>query len=149
MTTSEKMAAMPRKPTIETRYHINFAWWARERQALHVYLQNHLCEEHRSELASEYREDDCEDWIDPETGEVHRLDRIRYAIVSHCSQQVGYLTSQIALVDAIFRVFLSNSNHPLTSEEIALRIGREGQAGAIRRTLSGKRIYNGLRPVTG
>jgi hypothetical protein len=50
------------------------------------------------------------------------------------------------LVDAIFRVFLANGNTPLNPAQIAERIGRPHQAQTILRTLSGGRVYKGLRP---
>ena len=50
-------------------------------------------------------------------------------------------------MDAVFRVFIANGNQPLSPEELTDRIGRPGQANTILRTLSGARVYKGLRPV--
>jgi len=49
------------------------------------------------------------------------------------------------LVDSIFRVFLANGNAPLTCRELSNIIGHPPVK--ILRTLSGRQIYKGLRPV--
>ena len=51
------------------------------------------------------------------------------------------------MVDAVFRVFIANGNQPLTVPELSARIGREGQADTVLRTLAGQRVYKGLRPL--
>ena len=48
------------------------------------------------------------------------------------------------LVDAVFRYFLANGNVPMTPVELAAHLGRPPEL--ILRTLSGERIYRGLRP---
>ena len=141
------MAPLLVKPSLETRFHIDFKWWGQHGRALHIYLQSHLCEEHKSEFDSDDERGEMVDWMNPETGEVQSLDPIRYALSTHCSQQDHYLTFRTSLVDTIFRVFLSNGNQPLTPRELAQHVGREGKADVILRTLSGRRVYRGLRPV--
>ena len=86
------------------------------------------------------------DHVDPETGEVTRVAGIQHVLISHCAQQPGYLTGQTSLVNAVFRVFLSNGNTPLSPEELGERIGRPAQM--ILRTLTGPRVYKGIRPYT-
>lgn len=122
-------------------------WWDRQERTLSIYLQSHMCDEHRSEFLDDDGQGETLDWINPETGEVEQLDGMRYALRAHCCQQDGYLTQRISLVDAIFRVFLCNGNQPMTPRELALQIGRVGQESLILRTLSGQRVYEGLRPV--
>jgi hypothetical protein len=48
------------------------------------------------------------------------------------------------LVDAVFRLFLANGNTPLNAVELGEELGR--QPNIILRTLSGTRVYRGLRP---
>jgi hypothetical protein len=50
------------------------------------------------------------------------------------------------LVDSVFRIFLSNGNMPLTPEELAEELGRDPLV--ILKTLSGLRVYKGLRPCS-
>ncbi len=85
------------------------------------------------------------DHVDLQTAEVTVLGRIEHILISHCAQQEGYLTPQTSLVNGVFRVFLSNGNAPLTPEEIAQQIGRPKRM--ILRTLSGPRVYKGIRPA--
>lgn len=133
------------KPTLKTPFHIDYSWWERQSRELRVYLQSHLCAEHRAQFES--LEDTVEiDWVDPDTAEVQRVDGLQHALITHCAQQPGYLEEHTSLVDSVFRVFLANGNTPLTPVEMAERIGKPAQANTILKTLSGIRIYKGLRP---
>ncbi len=85
------------------------------------------------------------DHVDPQTGEVTLLTRIEHILISHCAQQDDYLTPHTSLVNGVFRVFLANGNAPQTPEELGEQIGRP--ARMILRTLSGPRIYKGIRPA--
>lgn len=136
------------RPSLATRFHIDYDWWERESRELRVYLQSHLCPEHRTSLAESAR-GELVDWVDPVTAEVQRVDGIQHALRTHCALQADYLTEHTTLTDAIFRVFLANGNEPLTPTELAEKIHRPGAANTILRTLSGHTIYHGLRPVPG
>ena len=134
------------KPGLNTPFHIDYSWWERESRELRVYLLSHLCAEHRAQF--EFIEDtETIDWVDPETAEVQKVDGLQHVLRTHCAHQPGYLEEHTSLVDAIFRVLLANGNTPLTPVELAERIGRKGQGITILKTLSGARVYKGLRPV--
>ncbi|HHH40731.1 MAG TPA: hypothetical protein ENK56_01850 [Chloroflexi bacterium] len=132
------------KPTLDTPFHIDYGWWERSGLNLRVYLQSHLCPEHRK-LFADLQEVEEIDWVDEETAEVTRVDGLRHVLRTHCSKQPGYITPHTTLVDAIFRVFLANDNKPLTPVELGQRIGRDPMM--ILRALSRGRVYKGLRPV--
>ena len=134
------------KPTLKTKFHIDFGWWERESSEFRVYLMSHLCPEHQAAFVS-YEDGDLIDSVDPDTGEVQRIDGLQYLLRTHCAQQPGFLTARTTLVDAVFRVFIANGNRPLTPEELAEKINRPGQANTILRTLVGQRVYKGLRPL--
>jgi hypothetical protein len=134
------------KPTLKTKFHIDFDWWERESREFRVYLASHLCSEHRAVFA-DYADIEVVDVIDPETAEVRKEDGIQHTLRTHCSRLPDFITPHTTLVDAVFRVFIANANQPLSPEELADRIGRPGQANTILRTLSGARVYKGLRPV--
>jgi hypothetical protein len=136
------------KPGLTTPFHIDYEWWERESRELRIYLLTHLCPEHRAQFES-IAETAIIDWVDPETGEVQRLDGLQHVLRTHCAQQPGYVEEHTSVVDAIFRVFLANGNQPLSAVELADRIGRKGQGGTILKTLSGARVYKGLRPIVG
>jgi hypothetical protein len=140
-----KPAGLLVRPTLDTKFHIDYSWWDRADRDLDVYLRSHLCLEHQAT----YEEIDTKelvDHVDPETAEVKRVAGIRHILISHCSRQPDYNTPQTSLVNAVFRVFLANGNTPLTPKELGERLGRPPQM--ILRTFSGRRVYKGIRPYT-
>jgi hypothetical protein len=142
----ETGAARLIKPSLTTCFHIDYTWWQRNEREWRVYLLSHLCADHRAALES-VADGTRIDWVDPNTAEVRSIDGIQHALISHCSLQPDYISPHTTLVDAVFRVFLANGNAPLTVNEIAERIRRP--ANTILKTLSGVRVYKGLRPVEG
>jgi hypothetical protein len=132
------------KPTLKTPFHIDFGWWKKNERDWHVYLRSFLCPEHQ-ELFVDVREGEMIDWVDPETAEVKPVDGIQHVIMSHCARRPEFVTGQTAMVEAVFRLFLTNDNQPMTVEELGALLGRPPQT--ILRTLSGPRVYKGLRPI--
>jgi hypothetical protein len=134
------------KPTLQSKFHIDFAWWERESHTFRGYLMNHLCAEHQAAF-SKNAPIVLLDRVDVETGEVRQIDSLQYTLGAHCAKQPEFLTPHIPLVDAVFRVFIANGNQPLSPEELAEKIQRPHQAQTILRTLAGQNVYRGLRPV--
>jgi len=132
------------KPTLKTRFHIDFDWWRQNENDWHVHLVGLLCPEHREKFA-DLESGTIIDFVDPETAEVRPMDGLQQAILSHCARQPDFVTSQTQLVEGVFRTFLANGNSPLTATELAERLGRP--ANTILITLSGPRVYKGIRPV--
>ena len=131
------------KPTVNTKFHIDYDWWERENNDLRAYMLTHLSPEVREKF--EGREEfEIVDYIDPQTGEVHRLDELGLAI-QEAAKQDDFITLQTSLVDSVFRVFLSNGNVPRTPRELEDDTGRD--ARTILKTFGGIRIYRGIRPV--
>ncbi len=131
------------KPTIHTRFHIDFNWWSQSDRDWRVYLRSYLCPEHQATFANVDFSEQV-DWVDPETAEVQPVDGLQNILITHCAKQHVFLGQQNTLVDSIFRVFLANGNMPLSPEELAGQLGRD--ATIILRTISGLRVYKGLRP---
>ncbi len=132
------------KPTLETPFHIDFDWFKEHDGNWRVFLLNCLCPEHQ-EIYKNQSEDGMIDWIDPETAEVKRVDGLQSTLMSHCAKEPGFVTTNTAMVDAIFRVFLSNGNHPMTPVELSDKIGKP--ADTILKTISGLQVYKGIRPA--
>jgi len=132
------------KPTLQTRFHIDFDWWQKNDRDWRVYLHSFLCPEHQQAYA-ELDAADQVDWVDPETAEVQRVDGLQNVLINHCAKQPSFITQQMALVDSVFRLFLANGNTPLTPVELSEQLGRDPLT--ILRTLSGSRVYKGLRPL--
>ncbi|MEZ0396914.1 MAG: hypothetical protein ABWK53_10870 [Anaerolineales bacterium] len=134
------------KPTTQTPFHVDFEWWKQNDRNWHVELRDLLCPEHQQAFA-DLPEDQLIDWVDPETAEVHPMDGLQNALITHCARQEGFINAQTALVDAVFRLLLSNGNAPLSADELGRRLGRPAEV--ILRTLAGPRVYKGIRPVSG
>ena len=142
MNSANSVASKRIKPTLDTKFHIDYEWWGREGRDLRVYLLSHLNPDQR-EIFTEHRDMEEIDWIDPVTAEVRKVNALQKAL-REASQQADFITAHTSLVDAVFRAFLANDNTPLTPIELAERIGRP--AKTILRTLSGRTVYKGIRP---
>jgi hypothetical protein len=77
---------------------------------------------------------------------VKSVDGVQNALMIHCVKQPDFLTLQTALVEAVFRLFLTNGNMPMTSRELGTRLSRPSET--ILRTLVGGRVYKGIRPYS-
>jgi hypothetical protein len=132
------------KPSLQTPFHIDFDWWQKNERDWHVYLRSLLCTDHQ-EVFANVQEGEMIDWIDPKTAEVKPVDGIQHTLMSHCARRPEFVTEQTAIVEAVFRLFLTNDNIPMTSEELGARLNRPPLT--ILRTLSGPRVYKGLRPL--
>lgn len=133
------------RPNTTTPFHIDFDWWQKNERDWHVYLRSLLCAEHQEAFAN-IEEGQVIDWVDPNTAEVKTVDGLQNTLMSHCVKQPDFLTQQTALVEAVFRLFLTNGNAPMSANELAERLNRP--ANTILRTLGGRRVYKGIRPVS-
>ncbi len=131
------------KPTINTPFHIDFDWWKNHDQNWRGFLFGFLCSEHQSAFEN-LEQHSWIDWVDPVTAEVTRVDGIQHTLMVHCALQPGFLSEDTTLVNAVFRVFLSNGNKPLTPSELSEIIAKPPEK--ILQTLSGPRVYQGIRP---
>jgi hypothetical protein len=131
------------KPTLETKFHIDYEWWKRENNDLRSYMLTHLPADLRSRF-EEGGEEKVIDYIDPETGEVFQLDELGLAI-QNAAKRDDFINLQTSLVDSIFRVFLGNGNTPRTPIELEEDTGRD--ARTILKTFGGLRVYRGIRPL--
>ena len=131
------------KPSVTTPFHIDFEWWKQNERDWHVFLRSLLCPEHQEAFAN-VEEGELIDWVDPVTAEVKPVDGIQHALMTHCAFLPDFTGSHTALVEAVFRLFLANGNIPMSAEEIGKKLGRP--ADTILRTISGVRVYRGLRP---
>ncbi len=131
------------KPTVETPLQLDFDWWMEHDRSWRVHLRSCLCEEHQ-EMYADFSGDEKVDWIDPETAEVQIVDGLQHTLISHCAKDEGFITEHTTLTEALFRLFLSNGNQPLSPVELAEELDR--QPGKILQTISGTRVYKGIRP---
>ena len=133
------------KPSVNTPFHVDFEWWQKNERNWHVYLRSLLCVEHQ-EAFSNIEEGQTIDWVDPLTAEVKSVDGVQNALMTHCVKQLDFLTQQTALVEAAFRLFLTNGNMPMSCNELGAKLHRPAET--ILRTLAGPRVYKGIRPYS-
>lgn len=133
------------KPTLTSTFKIDFNWWKKNDRNWRVFLRSFLCEEHQA-IFENLENDEIIDSVDPQTAEVIQVDGLQHVLISHCAKQEDFLNSRMALVDSVFRIFLSNGNQPLNSEELGEILNRP--PSTILRTLSGIRVYKGIRPIS-
>jgi hypothetical protein len=134
------------KPTLSTRYHIDFSWWSQNDRDWRIFLRGYLAPEDLETMEGS-QEDQLFDLIDPQTAEVHRVDGFQHLLITKYADREDFITETTSLVEGIFRTFLTNGNSPLNSEELAARLSRPPVT--ILKTLSGPRIYKGVRPILG
>ena len=131
------------KPTLDTPFQIDFEWWKKHDNNWRVYLLNLLCPEHQAAFANSAH-DVWIDWIDPETAEVRTVDGLQHTLMNHCAREIGFVTSNTTLVDAVFRVLLAHGNEPMSPYALAQETNRPAET--ILRTLAGNTVYKGIRP---
>lgn len=133
------------KPGLDTPFHIDFNWWSQNDREWRVHLRSLLTEEELERFSNIIDGDELVDWVDPETAQVHQVDGLQHVVIMHTSQKEDFLSEHTAMVEAIFRLLLKNGNSPMTPTEIADELRRDPKQ--ILRTLSGVRVYRGIRPV--
>ena len=134
-----------RKPALTTRFHIDFAWWERSEEDLNIYLRRLLPADLRAVLPADESASGAEqDWVHPRTGQVSRLNALQRAL-QDASQRLDFINPEASLVDVLFRILLTNDNNPLSVEEFAAQSGRPAEL--ILKTIGGRRVYKGIRPV--
>ncbi len=132
------------KPKLNSPFKIDFEWWQKHDRNWRVYLRSMLCEEHQK-MFETTANNEVIDWIDPKTAEVTQVDGLQHILITHCAKQNDFINNKMTLVDSVFRVLLSNGNTPMTPEELGEILNRPPTT--ILRTLSGFRVYKGIRPV--
>jgi len=130
------------KPMPDTPFQIDFDWWRENDREWRVYLRGLLGGEQEASLADISGEESV-DWVDPATAEVRRVNILQYLLMGHYARQGA--DEGGSLVESIFRAFLANGNQPMSSEQLGELLGRPAQT--ILRTISGARVYRGIRPV--
>jgi hypothetical protein len=133
------------RPTVETKFHIDYDWWEQSGKNFRIYLRDQLCEECRERFAN-YQNTEDVDWIDPDSGEVRRTDALRECLRTRCANDPNYINERLPLASACFRVFLANNNTPLSPNELNQLLPWRAPE-SILQTLSGGQVYFGLRPL--
>ncbi|MCI0708634.1 MAG: hypothetical protein L0154_00585 [Chloroflexi bacterium] len=131
------------KPTLDTKFHIDYDWWGRENNDLRSYMMTHLLPDMREKFENKDTFEQV-DYIDPDSGEVFQLDELGLAI-QEAAKRPDFINPQTSLVDSVFRVFLANGNIPRSPQELEQDTGRD--ARTILKTFGGLQVYRGIRPL--
>jgi len=126
----------------DTQFYIDYEWWDKSQLDLKTYLFGRLAIEDESAFDTSSEEVDL---VNPNTGEVRRVDGFQYVVQTYFSQLPEDFATRTSLVDAVFCVLLANANQPMTAIEIAEKVHRP--ADVVLKTIGGPRIYQGIRPI--
>ena len=132
------------KPGVESRFHIDFDWWEREGRDFRVDVARHLRPEAAHAFANAQSNEKI-DLIDGETAEVTLVDKAQYLLREQVRPTHEFVSEHTSMVDAVFHILLANGNRPMTPNELSVLLNRP--AVTILRTLGGKVVYKGLRPI--
>lgn len=143
--TLNRRSLLRRRPTVDTKFYIDYDWWERSGRNFRLILRDQLCGECRERFANHQNTEDV-DWIDPDTGEVHRTDALRECLRTRCANDPDYINERLPVASACFRIFLANNNTPLSPKELNQLLPWKGP-DTILRTLRGPKVYLGLRPL--
>lgn len=139
------MALRWQRPSLETRFHIDMAWWDDQNRDIRVYLKDMLCDECQDTLEG-MPMDEKVDWVDEETGEVSRVDPLWHSLRTCCAESPDFVNPNTPIVEAVFRTFLANGNQPLSVSELHERINRRPPQTLLRMLTAGE-VYLGIRPI--
>jgi len=132
------------KPTLKTKFCVDFDWWKGQDRNWRASLLSFLCEEHQKLFMDAQGQTEF-DLVDKKTAEVTQGDALLDTLINHCAKQENFISENSALVDSIFKLFLVNSNQPYNSEEMSVLINRPAET--ILRTIGSYKVYKGIRPV--
>lgn len=132
------------RPTLETKFHIDFSWWQQPNKNLRAFLQGHVCPD--SQAAAAEVKGQLFDWVSPVTGEVFEIDELWHVLYKNCRSDPDFFDARIPLTTAIFRAFIVNNNTPLTPIEIHHVIQKKSP-DMILRTIGRRQVYKGIKPV--
>lgn len=133
------------RPTVETPFAIDWDWFKKHGIDAQLAVRSQLCQQCRREFDQGAPIEEV-DWVDPNSGEVFRVDSLREHIMAHCQWKPDYITTATPLATGIFRALLANNNRPLSPVQLAQRLGRSDPE-TILRVLTRGETKNGVVPV--
>ena len=132
------------RPTETTKFHIDYSWIEENGQDVRVLVYKCLTQEQQERVGAP-GQSEMFDYVDDQTGEVQRFDQVIQIIRTENANDQNFITQRTPVFEAAFRIFLLNSNQPLTSVELANAMRRK--PSEVLSQLSGRSVYNGIRPI--
>ena len=137
--------AVWKRPSIDTKFRIDYEWWTANRKDVRVAVRGQLCKECQDRFP-DHRNTEAVDWVDPDTAEVTRADALIQCLRRECSQQADFISQNNSLVTNVFRIFLLNDNRPRSPMELH-ELMPWGDPKVILRTFASGTVYMGIRPT--
>lgn len=131
-----------KRATPETRFQIDYGWWDEEGLDMKTYLYSRLPAGEEVSMDADFDEVDL---VDPQTGEVKRVDGFEYVLQTQIGQMTNDYAARVPLAEAIFYALLANANQPLTAIALAEKVGRSPDV--VIKTVAGPTVYLGIRPI--
>lgn len=132
------------RPTENTKFHIDYSWFEENGQDVRVLIYKCLTAEQQEQVGTP-GQTEMYDYVDEQTGEVQRFDKVLHIIRTQNAVDPNFVTQRTPVFEAAFRIFLVNSNQPLTANDLAVRMKRK--PNEVLSQLSGRSVYNGIRPI--
>ena len=136
---------MWKRPTLETKFEIDYNWWKAGGKDIRVAVRGQLCPDCQKRFP-DHRNTEAVDWVDSETAEVVRADALLQCLRSECAKRPDYISHSIPLVTNVFRIFLRDGNQSLTPVELHQQIPW-ASSDSLLRTLTSGTVYMGIRPA--
>ena len=135
-------AILRARSTPDTKFYVDYDWWEKSDLDIKTYLYTRLS---ITDEATMDMERELVDLVDSQTGQVRQVDGFQYIVQTYFSQLPKDFMLHTSMVDAIFCVLLANANEPITARELARQVKKP--IDVVLKTLSGPRVYQGIRPI--
>lgn len=131
--------------TIKTKFFLDLDYWERSGRDFRQELYDLLCDECKQlyTLEPERRVDH----IDPQTGEVTKMDALLDCASAVCAQSPTFLDPRIPLTRSIFRALVAAGNAPQSAEDIYARIQKGSPQVILKELLSSQMEQEGITPI--
>ncbi|HEX9116100.1 MAG TPA: hypothetical protein VGA61_08535 [Anaerolineae bacterium] len=133
-----------KRPSLETKFHIDHEWWRQSGKDMRVAVRGQLCTDCQARFP-DHRNTESVDWVDPDTAEVVQADALLQCLRSECANKPDFISRSNPLITNVFRLFLLNGNQSLTPRQLHEQIPWQ-EPETILRTLAGPQVYMGIRP---
>jgi len=128
---------------IQTRFHIDFDWWASRHRNLGRFLAEILGEDDATADG-----DAARDVIDVHTAEVIQVDPLWARVIQERAHRPDYIMPSTPMANAVLRALVENLNRPMNAIELQRRIDRSTPETVLK-VLRAARVQYGIVPLTG
>jgi hypothetical protein len=120
--------------TTKSKFYIDLRIWEQSGRNFRQEVYDALCDECKQMYSLE--QDQVVDHVDPETGEVKKLDVLLDCASAACTDSATFLSPKMPLTRAIFRAFIAAGNAPQSAEDIFVRIKKGSPSIILKELLS-------------